>query len=532
MPDARLSAWARYTTIPPRINIARECIDKPIAAGAGPKIAIVSDSATMTYDELDARVSAFAASLTGQGIARGDRVLIRMWNCPEFVIAFLAITKIGAVAVTQNTATGVADVDYVLGHGDCVAAIALDEQAGPLRELRAKLPKGLIVARGAKPGEGEFEAMSHAATPLRGAGRIAHETVDTTADEPAFMCYTSGTTGKPKGILHAHRWLVARGDANRDRVPPLPNDVVMAAGEWSFISLLGHNVLFALRNGVTCAAMEGRPTPERFLECIEKFKVTVGHAVPTIYRRLLAMDGIEKRYDTSSLRGCNASGEALGAATLADWRRRYGVDIWEHYGISEMQLAISHGPLIPLKAGSIGIPWGTDARILDEDHNELPTGEVGQLCIRADNPSFFLGYHKDKAKTDEVIHHDWFHTGDLARRDEDGYFWIAGRNDDCFKSRGIFIVPIEIENALVEHDKVAEACIVPVPHAQDGNLIRAVVALKAGLKADPGLVDELKELLRGKIARNKIPHSFEFVDALPKSAIGKVLRRDVMALSR
>lgn len=520
-PHPNLAAWARYATIPPRINIAAECLDKRIAAGDGAKTAFVSDSARLTYAELDRKVTAFAAGLAAHGIVRGDRVLIRMWNCLEFVVAFLGLAKIGAVAVTQNTAAGEADVAYVLDHSDAVAAIALAEQAEPLRALHAKLPKGLIVAKGAKPGEASFEAMC-------AAGSIA--TADTAADESAFMCYTSGTTGRPKGIVHAHRWLVARGGANRDRVPPLPNDVVMAAGEWSFISLLGHNVLFALRNGVACCAMEGRATPERFLECIERHKVTIGHAVPTIYRRLLAMDGIEKRHDTSSLRGCNASGEALGAATLADWKRRFGVDIWEHYGISEMQLAISHGPVIPIKAGSIGIPWGADARILDEDHRELPDGEVGQLCIRADNPSFFLGYHKDKAKTDEVVHHGWFHTGDLARRDEDGYFWIAGRNDDCFKSRGIFIVPIEIENALQEHPKVAEACVVPVPHAEDGNLIRAVVALKAGVKAEPAVTEELKEALRAKLARNKIPHIFQFVEALPKSAIGKVLRREVTAL--
>ncbi len=518
-PHPNLTVWARYAPIPPRINIAAECIDKRIAAGDGPKLAFVADSGRLTYAELDAKVSAFAAGLSALGIVRRDRVLLRMWNSLEFVVAFLGLAKLGAVPVTQNTAAGLADVEYVLKHSDAVAAIALGEQAEPLRRLRALLPKGLVILRGAQSGEQDFDDLTRTGTMT---------TANTGAEDPAFMCYTSGTTGRPKGILHAQRWLVARGDANRDRVPPQPGDVVMAAGEWSFISLLGHNVLFPLRNGVTGAAMEGRPTPERFLECIEKFRVTVAHAVPTIYRRLLAMDGVEKRHDTSSLRGCNASGEALGAATLGEWRQRFGGDIWEHYGISEMQLAISHGPLIELKPGSIGVPWGADARILDDAHNELADGEVGQLCIRADNPSFFLGYHKDKAKTDEVIHHGWFHTGDLARRDADGYFWIAGRNDDCFKSRGIFIVPIEIENALQESPKVAEACIVPVPHAEDGNLIRAVVAVKAGVTADPGLADELKVLLQSKLARNKIPHIFDFVDALPKSPIGKVLRREIM----
>ena len=511
--------WARYAEVPAKVNITDECVDKRIAAGDTDNIAFVSEKGQLTYGELDRQVSAFAGGLLDQGIGRGDRVLIRMWNCLEFVVAFLGLTKIGAMPVTQNTAAGEHDVAYVLEHADVVAAIALDEISGPLRALQMQLPKGLIILRGGRPDDLSFEVMTQG---------VGTETVMTDADEPAFMCYTSGTTGRPKGIVHAHRWVVARGNANRDRVPPLAGDVVMAAGEWSFISLLGHNVLFALRNGVTGAAMEGRASPEKFLETIANHKVTIAHAVPTLYRRILAIDGIEERYDTSTLRGCNASGEALGAATLGAWKARFGVDIWEHYGVSELQLVISHSPLIPIKPGSIGIPWGAEARIMDDQHNELETGAIGELVIRADNPSFFLGYHKDQAKTDEVVHHGWFHTGDLARVDEDGYFWISGRNDDCFKSRGIFIVPIEIENALQEHPAVAEACVVPVPHPADGNAIRAVVALKAGQIGTDDMQSVLADFLKTKVARNKVPHQFLFRDALPKSPTGKVMRRELM----
>ena len=180
-------------------------------------------------------------------------------------------------------------------------------------------PKGLIVARGAAAGENAFEDMVLQGGP----GRF--EAADTSADEPALMCYTSGTTGRPKGIVHAHRWIVGRGDANRLRLPPEPGDVALAAGEWSFISLLGHNVLFALRNGITGAILEDRASPEKFLEMIARFRVTVAYAVPTLYRRTLAIEGIEAHYDLTSLRACNASGEALGAAPLEAWKRRFGV---------------------------------------------------------------------------------------------------------------------------------------------------------------------------------------------------------------
>lgn len=519
MISEQVRAWSAYAKIPARVNLTREAVDRPIEAGLGDHVAFVGERGRLTYAELDAQVNGFAAGCRGLGIQRGERVLIRMWNCFEFVVAFLGLAKIGAVPVTQNSAAGLVDVEFVLMHSDAVAAVALDNLAKPLRTLAARLPKGLIIARGAQRGECEFEAIAKA-------GPI--DTVDTAADDPAFMCYTSGTTGRPKGILHAHRWIIARGDANRERVPPQANDVVMAAGEWSFISLLGHNVLFPLRNGVTGAVMEKRATPEIFLQAIEDFRVTVAHAVPTLYRRTLAIDGIEKNFDLSSLRGCNASGEALGAATLNEWKRRIGVDIWEHYGVSEMQLVISQSPRLPIKPGSIGVPWGVVAAVMDDNHNAVPAGSVGQLAIRADNPSMFLGYHKDPGKTAEVVHDGWFHTGDLAWQDEDGYFWIAGRSDDCFKSRGIFIVPIEIENALMEHPAVAEACVMPAPHEKDGNLIRAVIVPRDPNAGCDALVEELRTMLKSTIARNKVPHLFEFMDELPKSAVGKVMRRALM----
>ncbi len=519
MSPASPVAAPEWSAIPPRVNLVRESLERSLAAGLHDKVAFIAQSGRLTYGELNRQVNAFAAACARRGIQRGDRVLLRTWNCLEFPVAFLGLAKIGAIPVTQNSAAGLPDVRYVLDHSDAVAAVTLADLAEPLRALKDQLPKGLIVARGALAGELAFEDMIKS-------GSI--ETVDTAADDPAMMCYTSGTTGKPKGIVHAHRWIIARGDANRLRLPPQPNDVVMAAGEWSFISLLGHNVLFVLRNGVTGAVMEGRASPEKFLQTIADFRVTVTFAVPTLYRRTLAMENVEKQYDLSSLRGCNASGEALGASSVSDWKRRVGVDIWEHYGVSEMQLVIAQGPTIPVKPGSVGIPWGVQAALLDGDGNEVPRGDVGQLVLGADNPSLFLGYHKDPAKTAEVIRNGWLYTGDLARQDDDGYFWIAGRNDDCFKSRGIFIVPVEIESALREHPGIAEACVVPQPDAQDGNLIRAVVVPRDANVDQEALKGELRALLKTRLAANKVPRIFEFVDALPKSAVGKVLRRELV----
>ncbi|MGE0748572.1 MAG: acyl-CoA synthetase [Rhodospirillales bacterium] len=511
---------AGYRQIPPRVNIAREVLDRQIEGGLGPKTAFVTEDGPLSYAEIARRVDRLADNLRAGGIERGMPVLIRLPNGPEFPVAFLALVKLGALPVLQNSLLGPSEVEYVLGHCEARAAITTAEIAQPLRDLAGRLDRGLIVARGAKPGEASFESLT--------AGTVSSKlaAADTEANEPAFLVYTSGTTGRPKGIVHAHRWVIALGDANRLRIPPLETDVALATGEWSFISALGHNVLFPLRNGVTGAILEGRMHPERVLEAIQRFRVTLLYSVATVYRRVLGMDGVEKKFDLSSLRGCNATGEALEAATWHEWQRRVGCDIWEHYGISEMQMVLGQGPRQPVKPGSIGVPLpGIDVQVLDDAYRPVPAGEIGHLLIASDNPGFFLGYYKDPAKTAEVVHDGWYHTGDLASRDADGYFWIAGRSDDCFKSRGIFISPYEIENALREHPAVVEACVVPLPDKEIGYRIRAVVVARDGTTADAALADDIRATLRARIAPYKVPHVVEFTAELPKSPVGKVLRR-------
>ena len=189
---------------------------------------------------------------------------------------------------------------------------------------------------------------------------------DADRNAAAFIVFTSGTTGKPKGVVHAHRWLEALGDSNRARVPPQAGDVILATGEWSFISALGHNVLFPLRNGTTGSIMEDRAAPERILQTIERDRVTLLHSVATLYRRILATPGIEHRYDLRSLRGANSTGEPLEDSVRKEWQARFGCPIWEHYGISEAQMVIGDGPGIAKKEGSTGKPWGARVAIVDE----------------------------------------------------------------------------------------------------------------------------------------------------------------------
>jgi acetyl-CoA synthetase len=515
---------AGYRVVPEKLNIAQEVLDAPVLAGSGPQAALVGDFGVVTYEALQRRVNSAAAALIDLELKRGDLALIKMSNSPEFAVAFLAALKLGVVPVLVNSLLTSAELTPVLEQTRPQLVFTEAARSEAVRELRGSGSFKLVVCRGeTEAGEIAFAALENRPSPALWAA-------DTRSDEPAFIVYTSGTTGKPKGIVHAHRWIIALGDLNRYRLPPKPNDVVMATGEWSFISALGHNLLFPLRNGVAGAILAGRATPDNVLAAVEKYRVTVLHCVATVYRRLLATPHFEKKHDLRSLRCSHSTGEALREATYREWKERVGSELYEHYGVSEYQLVIGNGVRDPVKPGSVGkrLP-GVGAAILDDDLKPVHSGEIGQFAISTSDPGLFLGYYKDPERTAAVIRDGWYLTGDLAYQDNEGYFFIAGRRDDCFKSRGIFISPTEIENALQKHPAVIEAAVVPVGDSDIGNKIHAIVVLGDGCSASDEFAQSLRESLRSQIAPYKIPHTIEFAERLPKSAIGKILRADLVA---
>ncbi len=522
LPQGRDLPWAGYRKIPERLNITREVLHRRVEQGLGERPALVYEEGMLTYGELEHRVDGLARGLKRLGLKRGDLVLIRMPNSLEFAVGFLATVKLGALPVIVNSLLGTSELAVILHNARPRMALTEVSRAESLRELLRSNPiEKVICARGAEEGEVSFESL------LEQEGERL-ETEDTAASDPAFIVYTSGTTGRPKGIVHAHRWIVALGDLNRLRLPPEEGDVVMATGEWSFISALGHNLLFPLRNGVSGAILSGRATPENLLATMERHRVTVLYSVATVYRRLLAVKDFEKRYDLKSLRCVNATGEALREVTYREWKKRLGCEIFEHYGVSEYQLVVGQGPGQPVKPGSIGRPLcGVGITILDVDYRPVPQGGVGSLVISAADPGLFIGYYKDPERTSTSFRGGWFHTGDLATQDEDGYFFVAGRMDDCFKSRGIFISPAEVENALQGHPAVVESAVVPEPDPEIGNRIRAIVVLEEGHDPSSNLAEAIRESLRTRIAPFKVPHRIDFTQALPKSPVGKILRSEL-----
>jgi len=304
-PDQIERPWPGYRKYPERLNLAEEVLEASIESAPGDRPALIGDDSTITYEELNRQVNALAANLIQLGLKRRDTALIVMGNRTEFAVAFLATVKLGIIPVLVNSLLSAPELTVIVEQAQTDWTLTEAGRADAVRELhRAGLCKHVVCAGGAEPGEISFASLAQ-----DGGKKLT--TSATAADEPAFIVYTSGTTGRPKGIVHAHRWIVALGDLNRYRLPPQQNDVIMATGEWSFISALGHNLLFPLRNRVTGAILSARATPENVLRCIEKYRVTVLHSVATVYRRLLAMPAFEKQHDLSSLRCAHSTGEAL-----------------------------------------------------------------------------------------------------------------------------------------------------------------------------------------------------------------------------
>ena len=552
--NARTSPFAPFPAwkwaIPARLNIGVACTDAHLGTPAADRVAmIVEDDAlgtsSITYRELAGRTSRFAQLLRDLGIAAGERVLIRLPNCIDYPTAFLGAMKRGAVSVPTSTLLTAEEVEY-LAHDSGAHAIVIDKAAWTA--MGAKLAgKDLRFALLSGPGEVtrhpgvEAIDLEQALAGVR--ERAPAE--DTAIDDPAYLVYTSGTTGYPKGVLHGHRSLVGRTPAatywfdflehgdHEGAAAPGQGDRIVHSGKFNWTYVLGSALMDPLYHGKTVIAHEGKNDAETWPRLIARHGATIFIGVPTIYRQILQKTAFAKA-DVPTLRHCMSAGEHLSDEVFGLWKERFGLDIFEAVGMSEFSYYLSQSKFRPIRAGSAGFPQpGHDIRLLDpETLAEAAPGEEGMICVPESDPGLFLRYWNLPEETAKLRHDGWFFTGDYARYDADGYIWFLGRKDDIIKSFGYRVSPYEIERVLKSHPAVADCACVGEEAGKDKLLVVAYVIPHAGAAVTP---DELAAFGREHLAAYKAPKVVYLAKDFPRTRNGKILRREIspaIAVSR
>jgi long-chain acyl-CoA synthetase len=481
----------------------------------GDRPAIKLDDFVLTWEQL-AGASAHAAGLLAEeGVEPGDRVGLMLPNVPQFPILYYGILRAGGIVVPMNVLLKEREVAYYLEDSGAKLLLAWE---GMLDAAQAGADKA-----GAKVPEVDFEGFVQ----RLGAATPRHEIADRGGEDTAVLLYTSGTTGSPKGAELTHDNLRSNAETSASLYDGGPEDVMLGALPLfhAFGQTCAMNV--SVITGA-CLSLIPRFDPRKALEMFERDKVTIFLGVPTMYGAMLHAPDRDK-HDTSSLRVCVSGGSAMPVELLKGFEDAFGCDILEGYGLSETSPTASFNQLgQERKPGSIGTPVpGVEMKLLDEDGNEVADGEVGEIVIKG--PNVMKGYWNKPDATEEAIVDGWFHSGDLAKRDEDGYYFIVDRKKELIVRGGYNVYPREIEEVLYEHPAVREAAVIGIPDDQMGEEVGAAIALKEGEEASE---DDIRAFVREQVAGYKYPRKVWFVDELPKGPTGKMLKREIEPPSR
>jgi long-chain acyl-CoA synthetase len=469
----------------------------------GEKVAVVHGEKRLTYRELERAACALGNHLRSEGLDRGDKVAIMLPNCPEFVIAYFAVQKIGGVAVTLNVQSTPYELRHLLGNSDSRGLITQGTLAKRFAEIRNELLlcRLLIEANGADEPSPFREIVER--------GPFTLEPPEMADGDPAVMIYTAGLTGKPLGAVLTHKNLLTQSLLLRTICHLDEHNTGLAIIPFFHSFGAVANMLAALRIGAGMVLMD-RFTLDGIFGAIEKEKVTYIAAVPRLFLGMVFHEGAEK-YRMDSLKVCITGGSAMPPEFIPVFEQKFGVKIMEGYGLTEASPVSSFSRLdMPQKPGSIGIPIpGVEEKIVDEEGRELPRGEVGELIIRGEN--VMKGYYKDEAMTAQVIRDGWLHTSDLGRMDGDGYIFLTGRKKRMIITSGFNVYPREIELVLGLHPAVREAAIIGKEDLLRGEIVKALVV------KNPGAEIEERELLRHcrtYLSSYKVPREIEFVEEL------------------
>lgn len=481
----------------------------------------------LSYAQLDALSNRFAHALLAQGYKQGDRVLLWLPNCIEFPVAFFACLKAGLIAVPASIMLAAEELEFLANDSGARALVTNRELWSRLiRQVPAQhgLEQAILIDEPTQAAAADDHLLQSFQT-LLDAGSTTAVGVQTRAEDPAYLVYTSGTTGYPKGVLHAHRALLGRmpaGDywfdyqANGDRI--------LHSGKFNWTYVLGTALMDPLYRGQTVVVHEGKSEAATWPGLIARHQCSIFIGVPTIYRQIIQKTGLGKT-DVPTLRHCMSAGEHLSDEILHAWQARFGQNIYEAIGMSECSYYLSQHPGRALRPGSAGFPQpGHHVALLDEHMNEVPVGEEGMLCIGLDDPGLFLEYWHRPEENEAVRHQGYFLTGDYARRDDEGYFWFHGRRDDIINSFGYRISPHEIERVLKGHAHVADCVALGQAVTADKVLVVACVITKPGLTL---MKDDLLNYAAAHLAAYKVPKAIHVMDGFPRTANGKVIRRQL-----
>jgi acetyl-CoA synthetase len=519
--------------IPKHYNLGVDICDK--WAHQRYRLALIYESETgqvekYTFRDLKQLSNRLASGLRAQGLTPGDRLGILLPQCPETAISHIAAYKIGAIAIPLFTLFGTDALAYRLSNSGAKGIVTDALNLHKILEIRQSLPQlqTILVTAGEIPDDVvDFWGLIEK-------GSADFQVIDSKADDPALIIYTSGTTGPPKGALHPHRVLPGHlpGVEFPHNFFPKEGDFFWTPADWAWIGGLIDVLFPSWHHGIPVLAHRAKKfDPEEAFHLIAKYGIRNAFMPPTALKLMRQVKNPRQRHDFS-MRSIGSGGETLGEELL-DWgKETMGLTINEFYGQTECNLIVGCcAEIMEIRPGSMGraIP-GHRVEVMDEDGNPVPAGSVGEIAVKGPDPVMFLEYWQNPQATRNKFIRDWLLTGDLAKKDEKGYFWFNGRKDDVITSAGYRIGPAEIEDCLMKHPSVVMVAVVGSPDQVRNEIVKAFVVLKPGIAPKPELADDMQQFVKIRLAAHEYPREIEFVSELPMTATGKIMRKELKRL--
>jgi len=517
--------------IPENYNLGHDVVDKHTNSENKDKIALIwenenGESKKLSFIDIKKLSNKFGNVLKDLGFKKGDRFIIRLPNIPEFHVSFIGGVKIGAVPIPSSVMFRDHEIEYRINDSASKAIITTSNNVKEVNKIKDKCPtlKHVIIID--EPSKNELDynfLMNNSSESL--------EIENTKKTDIAFICYTSGTTGNPKGAVHLHQWVPGNDPSILYWQNIEENDIIAHTGNLSWIFPLGNGFLYPWRWGITTLIYDGRFNTETWFKLLEKYKITNLASTPTVYRLFVSYKDIEKKYKLKSLRHCISAGEPLNPEVIKKWNKMFNLNIYDGIGMTEIMVYLSNMPGMKIKPGSCGKPQpGHICEIIDKNGNPLSINEPGILAISQNDPGLFTEYWNKKEISKNSFKNDWFLTGDILYKDEEGYYWFSGRDDDLIMASGYRISPFEVESSLISHPDVLEAAVVASPDELRGVIVKAYVLLKEDDKASDDLIKDIQDYTKRVSAPYKYPREIEFVNELPKTQSGKIIRKKLREL--